>query len=165
MQADADRALEIVFVQSRLTSIRVRIVNVDGTVVSDWSSPEGTSLSSVPALGTDVLWGLNATAFVAFDAQGRRVDEYRADSVHYLRRVAGTRAGEYVALVASGNGMGRGDRAVLHIYDRNRRLVHQEVFTAQAWAITSDPAASAILVAVGERLYRYSLAIASMPGR
>jgi hypothetical protein len=155
IQADADPELEIAFVETRGAALSVGVVNADGTIVSEWRSDDGTWLSSVPALGTDRLWGLTKSGFAAFDARGTIVERYPADGVDFLQQVTGTRAGGYVALLATGTRGGR--RSMLCIYDGEKRLIYQEVYDALAWAVTSDPTSGAIVVGAGTRVYRYAL--------
>lgn len=155
VQADADPELEIAFVNTSLArpAIEVHIVNADGSVVADWRRDDGKWLSSVPALGVETLWGLTSTGFVAWDATGHQVDTYPAAGVDYLRDVVGARAGDYVALIASGNGYRC--RSLLTIYDRNKQPVYQEAFASRTYAIVGDPTGAAFFVGLDGVVVRY----------
>ena len=155
VQADDDPALEIGFVRTHLDrpSIDVSIVNADGSAVADWADSDGTWLSSVPALGDGILWGLTRQGFGAWTARGQRQAEYPAEASHYLRYVRGARSGEFVALVASGDGYR--NASMLCIYDRDRKLVFEEVFDTRAYAVFGDAGATAFYLGVGQQVYRY----------
>jgi hypothetical protein len=155
VQADRDGELEIVLMRPMRGAMEVRVVNFDGSVAYDWRRSEGTSLSWIPPLGSDLLWGVTSAGFVAFGPGGRQVHAYPAEGVSYLRDVAGARVGEFVALVASGNGY-RG-RSMLTIYDRYAALVYQEIFTGRVYTVASHPTEPVLFVGAHERVLRYRI--------
>ena len=155
VQADADPELEIVFVRPMGHTIEAHVVNGDGSIVVDWKAKHRTWLSYLPELGSDLVWGVTATGFIAFDARGREVQAYPAEGAGYLRDVSGARIGRRIALVASGNGY-RG-RSVLAIYEQADRLVYYEVFPGRTYTVTGHPTEPILFVGAGERVLRYRI--------
>jgi hypothetical protein len=89
------------------------------------------------------------------------METHPAEGVWYLRDILGARAGEYVALVASGSGYR--NVSTIAIYDAAQRLVYQEVFAGRAYARIADRTDASLLLGVGGHVWRYGPAPAKPP--
>jgi hypothetical protein len=136
--------------------IDVRIVNADGSLVSEWSDDQGGWLSFVPQVDDTKLWGITAEGFTAWNARGERVETFPAPGADYLRVVTGTRFKGHTVLIGSGGGYN--SVSLLCVFDEQKRLVYQEVFSSRTYAVFAEPDDAGFHVGVGYDVVRYSVA-------
>lgn len=165
MQADADEPLEVVLFNTHLgrPEVEVRVVNADGSVVSDWALPRGNWLSLIPALGMDRLWAAVDDEIIAYSATGEIVSRLSAPGAGYLRYVTGARLNDTTILVVSGGGYRC--QSLLLVYDADRQLVYQEAVANRSYTVWADPRGAAFYVGSGEEFYRYTRAEAKVGTR
>lgn len=158
VQADEDAPYEMAFVGTSLREgpIDVRIVNTDGSLISEWSDNEGGWLSFVPQVDDTKLWGITSEGFTAWNAYGERVETFPAPGADYLRVVTGTRFKGHTVLIGSGGGYT--SVSLLCVFDEQNRLVYQEVFPSRTYAVFAEPDDADFYVGVGYDVIRYSIA-------